>query len=164
MDRRKTIAALVHDQVNKFHNQQLIIWAKIQLQALIWILPSLQRKTGGRGEEIDYERQFRVTFENPCRIKQKKMLTQFFHFVSQPRSKTRACEDFQHDVAPWLFLQTDALAVSIRLFLFCQALSLLSSLLLSLLLLLAVSVSIILCQALFTSCKTSRKVFTFTNS
>merc|ERR1719336_2338047 len=37
MDRRKTISALVHDQ----------------------------RKTGGRGEEIDYERQFRVTFENP---------------------------------------------------------------------------------------------------
>ena len=117
MDRRKTISALVHDQVNKFHNQQLIIWAKIQLQTLIWILPSLQRKTGGRGEEIDLERQFRVTFENPCRIKQKKMLTQFFHFVSQPRSKTRACEDFQHDVAPWLFLQTDALAVSVSLIL-----------------------------------------------
>jgi len=37
MDRRKTISALVHDQ----------------------------RKTGGRGEEIDLERQFRVTFENP---------------------------------------------------------------------------------------------------
>ena len=103
--------------IDPFPNQQLIIWAKIQLQALIWILPSLQRKTGGRGEEIDYERQFRVTFENPCRIKQKKMLTQFFHFVSQPRSKTRACEDFQHDVAPWLFLQTDALAVSVSLIL-----------------------------------------------
>ena len=117
MDRRKTISALVHDQVNKFHNQQLIIWAKIQLQTLIWILPSLQRKTGGRGEEIDLERQFRVTFENPCRIKQKKMLTQFFHFVFQPRSKIRACEDFQHDVAPWLFLQTDALAVSVSLIL-----------------------------------------------
>ena len=121
MDRRKTISALVHDQVNKFRNQQLIIWAKIQLQALIWIFPSLQRKTGGRGEEIDLERQFRVTFENPSRIKQKKMFTQFFHFVSQPRSKTRACEDFQHDVAPWLFLQTDALAVSVSL-IFRQAL------------------------------------------
>ena len=75
MDRRKTISALVHDQVSKtpciypgWSGEKVHNIGKIHRQALICILLSLQRKTGGRGVQFDLEQQFVKVFNEPCEL------------------------------------------------------------------------------------------------
>ena len=83
---------------------------------LIVICP--QRKTGGRGEQIDLEKQFRVTFNDNS----EKIVLQF-HLINKYRPqillKTRKCGDCPRDVAPWQCLLTGVPAVSITILLLC---------------------------------------------